>query len=153
MYLRFRLFPLQQGWPLKQEERDKIIPHPIVGVRLIQKMDVAFEELLRACFEHHERLDGSGLSAAHQSSQSTKPGRLCAVADSFAAMICRPFRRAKIFFSLPKSSPTIRAMTRKWQTRCLAALPLLHGQMVNARIWQWICRCPNSRPQAEQIVK
>lgn len=89
-------FLLNKTGPLKQEEREKIIPHPIVGVRLMQKMDVAFEELLRACFEHHERLDGSGYPQHTKSSQSTKPGRLCAVADSFAAMICeRPFRKAK----------------------------------------------------------
>ena len=89
-------FLLSKAGPLKQEEREKIVPHPIVGVRLMQKMDVAFEELLRACFEHHERLDGSGYPQHTKSSQTTKPGRLCAVADSFAAMICeRPFRKAK----------------------------------------------------------
>ena len=89
-------FLLSKPGPLTQEERDKIILHPIVGVKLMQKMDVAFEELLRACFEHHERLDGSGYPQRTKGNQSTKPGRLCAVADSFAAMICeRPFRKGK----------------------------------------------------------
>ena len=89
-------FLLSKPGPLKQEERDKIVLHPIVGVKLMQKMDVAFEELLRACFEHHERLDGSGYPQRTKGNQATKAGRLCAVADSFAAMICeRPFRKAK----------------------------------------------------------
>ena len=89
-------FLLSKAGPLKQEEREKIIPHPIVGVRLMQKMEVSFDELLRACFEHHERLDGSGYPQHTKGNQTTRVGRLAAVADSFAAMICdRPFRKAK----------------------------------------------------------
>ena len=89
-------FLLSKAGPLKQEEREKIIPHPIVGVRLMQKMEVSFDELLRACFEHHERLDGSGYPQHTKGNQTTKVGRLAAVADSFAAMICdRPFRKGK----------------------------------------------------------
>ena len=89
-------FLLSKAGPLRQEEREKIIPHPIVGVRLMQKMEVSFDELLRACFEHHERLDGSGYPQHIKGNQTTRVGRLAAVADSFAAMICeRPFRKGK----------------------------------------------------------
>ena len=89
-------FLLSKAGPLKQEEREKIIPHPIVGVRLMQKMEVSFDELLRACFEHHERNDGSGYPQHTKGGQISKVGRLTAVADSFAAMICeRPFRQGK----------------------------------------------------------
>lgn len=89
-------FVLNKPGPLKQEEREKIVPHPIVGVKMMQKMDVAFDELLRACFEHHERLDGSGYPQHVKGSQTSRAGRLAALADSFSAMISeRPFRKGK----------------------------------------------------------
>ncbi len=94
--LKVPAFLLNKTGPLKPDEREKIPPHPIVGVKLMQKMDVAFEELLRACFEHQERMDGSGYPQRLKGSQISRVGRITAVADSFAAMICeRPYRKAK----------------------------------------------------------
>ena len=96
-------FVLNKPGPLKQEEREKIIPHPIVSVKLMQKMEVAFDELTQACFEHHERLDGSGYPQRTKGGQCSRVGRLTAVADSFAAMISdRPFRKAKDFLDAAK---------------------------------------------------
>lgn len=46
--------------------------------------------------EHHERLDGSGYPNRLKENQLSKFGRLCTVADSFAAMITtRPYAPAK----------------------------------------------------------
>ena len=89
-------FLLQKAGPLKAEEREKILLHPMLGVKMMQKLEITFEELLRACFEHHERLDGSGYPQRSKSSQISRVGRLTAVADSFSAMICqRPYALAK----------------------------------------------------------
>ena len=89
-------FLLNKQGPLKPEEREKVILHPLVGVKLMQKMDLTFEELLRACFEHHERLDGSGYPQKLKGPQINRVGRITAIADSFSAMICeKPYGQAK----------------------------------------------------------
>ena len=82
--------------PLKPEEKEKVLTHPLLGVKLMQKMDVAFEDLLRTCFEHHERMDGSGYPQKLKENQITRMGKITAIADSFSAMICeRPYAPAK----------------------------------------------------------
>ena len=89
-------FLLNKQGPLKAEEREKVVLHPLVGVKLMQKMDLTFEELLRACFEHHERMDGSGYPQKLKGSQISRVGRITAIADSFSAMICeKPYGQAK----------------------------------------------------------
>lgn len=89
-------FLLKKNGPLKQEEREKILPHALLGAKIMQKTDVSFDELVHACFQHHERLDGSGYPQHSKDRQITRVGRLTAVADSFSAMISeRPWRKAK----------------------------------------------------------
>ncbi|MDO5484145.1 MAG: HD domain-containing protein, partial [Desulfovibrionaceae bacterium] len=82
-------FLLQKPGPLKAEEREKVLMHPLLGVKIMQKLEITFEELLRACFEHHERMDGSGYPQHLKGPQISRAGRLTAVADSFSAMICQ----------------------------------------------------------------
>lgn len=89
-------FLLNKQGPLKTEEREKVLMHPMLGVKLMQKVDIVFEELLRASFEHHERMDGSGYPQKLKGSQISRVGRLTAIADSFSAMICeKPYGQAK----------------------------------------------------------
>ncbi len=89
-------FLLNKQGPLKAEEREKVVLHPLVGVKLMQKLDMAFEELLRACFEHHERMDGSGYPQKIKGPQISRVGRITGIADSFSAMICeKPYGQAK----------------------------------------------------------
>lgn len=71
--------------PLKIEEMDKVMLHPLAGAKLMYKVGLAFDELKQATLEHHERLDGSGYP--QKSTQISSFGRLVAVADSFSAMI------------------------------------------------------------------
>ena len=50
------------------------------------------EEMIRACFEHHERMDGSGYPQHIKDKSISRVARITAVADSFSAMICdRPY--------------------------------------------------------------
>ncbi len=81
--------------PLTQDERSKVNQHPIVGMKLAQKLGLTFGEMKSCVFEHHERLDGSGYPRKISGDECTKLGRLCAVADSFCAMITeRPYAKA-----------------------------------------------------------
>lgn len=73
---------------LKQEEMDKVMQHPFHSVKILQKCDASNEDLVRACFEHHERLDGSGYPQRSKGTQISTIGKLVALADSFSAMIC-----------------------------------------------------------------
>ncbi|MBO4312737.1 MAG: HD domain-containing protein [Desulfovibrio sp.] len=89
-------FILSKKTALKQDEKEKVLQHPITSVKLMRKSDLVFNELIRACFEHHERLDGSGYPQKLSGSQISPMGRLTAVADSFSAMICdRPYAKGK----------------------------------------------------------
>lgn len=52
-------------------------------------------ELIRACVQHHERLDGTGYPAGLKGKEICPGGRLLAVADVFSALISpRPYRGA-----------------------------------------------------------
>ncbi len=81
--------------PLKPEERDKIPSHPILGMKIAQKLDIVTDELRGIILEHQERLDGSGYPQKLKGDAISRLGRLAAVADSFAAIIQkRPYAEA-----------------------------------------------------------
>ncbi len=81
--------------PLTQEERSKINQHPLIGMKMAQKLGLTFQEMKSCVFEHHERLDGSGYPRKVSGEEFSKLGRLCAVADSFCAMTTnRPYAKA-----------------------------------------------------------
>ncbi|MDR1360000.1 MAG: HD family phosphohydrolase [Deltaproteobacteria bacterium] len=80
--------------PLKPEEREKILAHPLAGYKLMHKLEQTFDLMRQACLEHHERLDGSGYP--QHAREISSFGRLAALADSFAAMVQqRPYAAAK----------------------------------------------------------
>ena len=82
--------------PLKPDEKDKIPTHPLVGMKVLQKLDLVSEEIKNIVLEHQERIDGSGYPQKLKGDQISRLGRLAAVADSFAAMIQkRPYADAK----------------------------------------------------------
>ncbi len=89
-------FLLSRQGPLKQDERDKITLHPVQSAKIMQKLEASTQPVIQACFEHHERMDGSGYPQKLKGSQISAVGRIAAVADSFAAMITnRPYAQAK----------------------------------------------------------
>lgn len=78
-------FLLSRKGPLKNDEKEKIWLHPLQSAKIMQKMEISSNDVIFACFEHHERLDGSGYP---QHVKELHPaGKLAAVADSFSAMI------------------------------------------------------------------
>lgn len=78
-------FLMSRKGPLKNDEKEKIWLHPLQSAKIMQKMEISSNDVIFACFEHHERLDGSGYP---QHVKELHPaGKLAAVADSFSAMI------------------------------------------------------------------
>lgn len=89
-------FILNKTTQLTPDDRDKIHKHVLVGAQVAHKLDLLQTDIKAACLEHHERLDGSGYSQKLKADRMTRMGLLCAVADSFAAMIQnRPYAPAK----------------------------------------------------------
>ncbi len=90
-------FIYSKSGKVTKDERDKIVMHPFLGYKVMQKLDLAFDELTRCILEHHERLDGSGYPQKAKGEQGISTlGRLCAVADAFCAMIGeRPYQTPK----------------------------------------------------------
>ena len=72
--------------PLTTDERNKINQHPKLGYEMLAKLDLKFPEIEQCVLEHHERMDKSGYP--QKKPDSSFPGKLCAVVDSFCAMIC-----------------------------------------------------------------
>ncbi len=79
--------------PLTIEERNKINHHTKVGHEMLARLDLKFAEIEQCVDQHHERLNGSGYPL--KSVKQNFAGRLCAVVDSFCAMISkRPYAPA-----------------------------------------------------------
>lgn len=89
-------FLISRKGPLKQEEKEKVWLHPLQSGKIMQKVDMVANEIMQACLEHQERMDGSGYPQHLKGEQIHNAGRIAAVADSFAAMIAnRPYAEAK----------------------------------------------------------
>ncbi|MDE5832468.1 MAG: HD domain-containing protein [Desulfovibrio sp.] len=89
-------FLISRNGPLKPDEKDKVLQHPLQGAKIMQKMDAVANEILRPCLEHQERLDGGGYPQKLKGEQIHPEGKLAALADSFCAMIAeRPYAPAK----------------------------------------------------------
>jgi len=78
---------------LSSEERQKLLKHPLVGAEMLAKLDMKFPEVEQCVLEHHERLGGGGYP--RKISDISDAGLLCAVVDSYCAMITeRPYAKA-----------------------------------------------------------
>jgi HD-GYP domain-containing protein (c-di-GMP phosphodiesterase class II) len=89
---RLPAFILNRSGPLSLDEHEKVSRHPAVGAALLRKLGVAGNEIFQCVLEHHERIDGSGYPRKSSGNDISLPGRICAVADSFSAMISeRPY--------------------------------------------------------------
>lgn len=88
-------FLINRKGPLKPDEKEKILQHPLVGAKIMQKMDQVTNEVIQPCLGHQERIDGSGYPQHLKAEQIPSYAKLAAVADSFSAMISeRPYASA-----------------------------------------------------------
>ncbi|WP_243543896.1 HD-GYP domain-containing protein [Pseudodesulfovibrio tunisiensis] len=82
---------------LVRRDRESIEKHIDAGLGRLQRLNVSDEVVLQCVTQHHERLDGSGYPDRLRGTEIGGAGRLCAVADSFSAMIGdRPYRDGRV---------------------------------------------------------
>ena len=88
-------FLLEKDKALTAEDRSKVQRHTQVGYEMLAKLDLRFSEVEECVTDHHERLNGSGYPQKKQGQAIGQLGRLCALVDSYCAMIVkRPFAPA-----------------------------------------------------------
>lgn len=87
-------FLREKDKPLSPDERNKVNQHTKVGFEMLLKLDLRYPEIEQCVAQHHERLDGSGYPMKTVNQKFA--ARLCAVADSFCAMVTkRPYAEPK----------------------------------------------------------
>lgn len=78
---------------LTDEERDCMMQHPQVGLKIIRNIDL-FEPCTPYIIAHHERYDGQGYPNGLRGEDIPIEGRLLAVVDTFDAIMSdRPYRK------------------------------------------------------------
>lgn len=115
---KIALFILEKTKNLIPQERQKIYSHPILGMEIVEKLGLNFEEIKQAIMEHHERLDGNGYP--NRSTKISPLGRIAAVADSFCAMITkRPYSEAK---TVEQAAKELAAQKSKYDPKVVSHL-------------------------------
>lgn len=81
---------------LVRRDRESIENHIEAGLKMLKRLKLD-DPILRECVsQHHERLDGSGYPERRFAESISLHGRICALADTFSAMIAeRPYKDAK----------------------------------------------------------
>lgn len=83
---------------LVRRDRESIKKHIEAGLNKLKRLEVVDPTVLGCMSQHHERLDGSGYPERIAGGKISMAGRLCAVADSFSAIIGdRPYHTPKVF--------------------------------------------------------
>jgi len=83
---------------LVRRDRDSIEKHIEAGLSKLKRLNINEPTIIDCMSQHHERLDGSGYPERLKVDKISMAGRLCAVADSFSAIIGdRPYHTPKVF--------------------------------------------------------
>jgi len=78
---------------LDEQEREKMVDHPLVGLQIISGVDL-FKPAIPYIIGHHERFDGNGYPEGLRAENISLEGRLLAVVDTFDAILSdRPYRK------------------------------------------------------------
>jgi len=81
---------------LVRRDRESIENHIDSGLNMLKRLKVDNPMVLECMSQHHERLDGSGYPDRRFAKDISLAGKLCALADSFSAMIAeRPYKGTK----------------------------------------------------------
>jgi putative nucleotidyltransferase with HDIG domain len=110
---------LEKPGPLTHDERRLMEEHPVIGERILGKVD-NYDEIARIVRHHHERVDGEGYPDRLTDSEIPLISRIIAVADAYDAMTSdRPYRDA-----MPSHVARLRiasAVGRQFDTTVVAA--------------------------------
>jgi putative nucleotidyltransferase with HDIG domain len=83
---------LEKPGPLSLEERRQMEQHPVIGERILGKVD-DYAEIAMIVRHHHERIDGQGYPDGLAGDEIPLLSRIIAVADAYDAMTSdRPYR-------------------------------------------------------------
>jgi putative nucleotidyltransferase with HDIG domain len=83
---------LEKPGPLTLEERRQMEKHPVIGERILAKVD-DYAEIARIVRHHHERVDGQGYPDKLSGHEIPLLARIISVADAYDAMTSdRPYR-------------------------------------------------------------
>lgn len=82
---------MEKDTTLVYREKSKLKEHVEAGVKMLHRLRVEDEEILTCMKSHHERLDGSGYPQGLKGEEISLLARVCAVADSFCAMVARRY--------------------------------------------------------------
>jgi putative nucleotidyltransferase with HDIG domain len=83
---------LEKPGPLTLEERRQMEQHPVIGERILTKVD-DYSEIAKIVRHHHERVDGAGYPDGLVRVEIPLLSRIIAVADAYDAMTsARPYR-------------------------------------------------------------
>jgi putative nucleotidyltransferase with HDIG domain len=85
---------LEKSGALTLEERRQMEKHPVIGERILSKVE-DYNEIARIVRHHHERVDGCGYPDGLPEEEIPLISRIIAVADAYNAMTSdRPYRDA-----------------------------------------------------------
>jgi HD-GYP domain-containing protein (c-di-GMP phosphodiesterase class II) len=85
---------LEKGGALTLEERRQMEQHPVIGERILSKVE-DYADIARIVRHHHERVDGLGYPDNLKVEEIPLLSRIIAVADAYNAMTSdRPYRDA-----------------------------------------------------------
>jgi putative nucleotidyltransferase with HDIG domain len=85
---------LEKPGPLTLEERRIMEEHPVIGERILAKVE-DYREIAQIVRHHHERVDGNGYPDGLLGDEIPLLSRIIAVADAYNAMTSgRPYREA-----------------------------------------------------------
>lgn len=85
---------LEKGGALTLEERRLMEQHPVIGERILSKVE-DYSDIARTVRHHHERVDGLGYPDSLEGGDIPLLSRIIAVADAYNAMTSdRPYREA-----------------------------------------------------------
>lgn len=123
-------FVLDRNGYLIQRDRASIENHIDAGESMMLRLRINSSIILDCMRQHHERLDGSGYPGRRFKKDISLVGKICAVADSFCAMVCdRPYKEAK---PVPAAVVALAKDSAKYEpvlTKMLAVLMIQGGSL------------------------
>jgi putative nucleotidyltransferase with HDIG domain len=85
---------LEKPGPLTSDERAQMEQHPIIGERILGRVE-GYDEIAKVVRHHHERVDGRGYPNGLSGDSIPLMSRIISVADAYNAMTSRrPYRDA-----------------------------------------------------------
>jgi putative nucleotidyltransferase with HDIG domain len=77
---------LNKAETLTLEEMEKLRSHPVIGYKILEKVNIFDSEVLQGVLFHHERMDGTGYPLGLNGEKINQFSKIIAIADTFDAI-------------------------------------------------------------------